>query len=158
MNLSGRFLSARLHHVLKRRLRIVAGGFALHDFQGPGRADVQTGAQAVAIDLLDQHRLVFVVDPERTLHAGRRAQAAAVARRPVDFDDFAFGHIILLGGCPSPGNAAGTGMRPRSGASDKSLRDSGRAVLDVGQQRSGRRLFAEPRPVLDQDIGAFHLD
>ena len=97
---TARVPAAGLEDMAEGRLGIVARDLALDDLQSTGRADVEAGAQPVAIDVLDQHRLVLPVDPECALHAGRRAKAAAVAGRPVDFYDLALSHLALLAKVP----------------------------------------------------------
>jgi hypothetical protein len=62
-------------------------GLFLYDLQRPAGADIETGAQPVAVDVPDEDGLALSVQLKRALGAGARAAPAAVAERAVYLDD-----------------------------------------------------------------------
>src|SRR5512137_1963245 len=79
MDLGRRGGATRLQDMGEGRLGVVLLAVSFDDLQGVDRADVETGAQPVAVDLPDKDSFVLAVQGQGAFSAGRRAQPAAVA-------------------------------------------------------------------------------
>lgn len=93
VDMSGCLLSACFQDMGVGGLSVIFRTISFHDLQRISRADVKAGAHSVAKDLFHQDGLVLVVQLERTFHAGRRTQPAAIAFIAVYLNDLSFSHV-----------------------------------------------------------------
>ncbi len=87
VNLPGRLRPPGLQDVFVSGPGVVAVALPLDDLEGAGRANIQTGAQAVAEDLADENGLVLGIEGQGPFGASGGAEAAAVALVAIDLDD-----------------------------------------------------------------------
>jgi hypothetical protein len=96
MHILSRLFTACVKHMLVCGLSVVLVTFSLDDFQGIGRADIETGTHPITVDLLDQHGFILVIQDQCSFGTGICAQAASVAQVPIYLNYFSNCHFYLL--------------------------------------------------------------